>query len=288
MNSKSLIVFFIPLLALFFVLMGSLFTVQQTQQTLVLEFGKLLRVIKEPGLYVKIPFLQNVRSYDNRILDFDLSSIPATLGDQKRLLVDTFARYRIVDPALFYRTVENEQGAEQRLRILNQSIALSVLGQVKLTDVLSPKRATISKSIRDQMNIAAKAFGIEVVDLQLRGTDLPPENSEAIFNRMISERKQEAQEFRSRGDEISQEIKSTADKERTIILAEATKQSEIIRGGGDAYVTKKAAEVYGKDEKAIGFYDFYRSINAYEAALTPETTTLILSPQDSFFKHLSR
>jgi len=285
MNSRSLIVFSIPLLVLFGILMGSLFIVQQTQQTLVLEFGKLVRVIKKPGLYFKIPFLQNVRSYDNRILDFDLSAIPATLADQKRLLVDTFARYRIMDPALFYRTVQNEVGAEQRLRILNQSIALGVLGQITLTDVLSPKRATISKAIRDQMNVAAKAFGIEVVDLQLRGTDLPPENSEAIFNRMISERKQEAQEFRSRGDEISQEIKATADKERTIILAEATKQSEIIRGQGDAYVTGKAAATYGKD---IGFYDFYRSLNAYKASLNSATTTFILSPKDSFFKYLSR
>jgi len=285
MKSKSLIVFAIPLLVLLGILMSSLFVVQQTQQTLVLEFGKLIRVIKEPGLYAKIPFLQNIRSYDKRILDFDLAAIPATLADQKRLLVDTFARYRIVDPALFYRTVMNEEGAEQRLRILNQSIALSVLGQVKLTDVLSSKRAEISKAIRDQMNTAAKAFGIEVVDLQLRGTDLPIENSEAIFNRMISERKQEAQEFRSRGDEIAQEIKATADKERTIILAEATKLAETIRGQGDAYVTEKAAATYGKD---IKFYDFYRSLNAYKAALNNETTTFILSPKDDFFKYLSR
>ena len=285
MNPKSFIVFSIPALVLFGILMGSLFTVQQTQQTLVLEFGKLIRVIKEPGLYAKIPFLQNVRNYDNRILDFDLSSIPATLADQKRLLVDTFARYRIVNPALFYRTVMNEEGAEQRLRILNQSIALGVLGQVKLTDVLSPKRSEISKSIRDQMNVAAKAFGIEVVDLQLRGTDLPVENSEAIFNRMISERKQEAQEFRSRGDEMAQEIKATADKERTIILAEATKQSEIIRGQGDGYVTEKAGLTYGK---ASGFYDFYRSVNAYKAALNNETTVFILSTKEDFFKYLSR
>src|SRR3989338_9819737 len=186
MNPKSLIVFAIPALVIIGVLFGSVFVVQQTQQTLVLEFGKLVRVIKSPGLYFKIPFIQDVRSYDTRILDFDLSSIPATLADQKRLLVDTFARYRIVDPALFYRTVLNEEGAEQRLRILNQSIALGVLGQVKLTDVLSPKRAEISKTIRNQMNTAAKAFGIEIVDLQLRGTYLPIENSEAIFNRMIS------------------------------------------------------------------------------------------------------
>lgn len=285
MNPRSLIVFSIPALVLLGILMGSLFVVQQTQQALVLEFGKLKRVIKEPGLYVKIPFLQNTRSYDNRILDFDLSSIPATLADQKRLLVDTFARYRIVDPALFYRTVLNEEGAEQRLRILNQSIALSVLGQVNLSDVLSPKRNEISKMIRDQMNTAAKAFGIEVVDLQLRGTDLPSENSEAIFNRMISERQQEAQEFRSRGDEMAQEIKATADKERTIILAEATKQSEIIRGQGDAFVTEKAGTIYGKD---IEFYDFYRSLNAYKAALNKETTTYILSPKDKFFKYLNR
>ncbi len=285
MNPKSLIIFIIPFLVICGILLGSLFVVQQTQQTLVLEFGKLIKVIKEPGLYVKIPFLQNVRNYDNRILDFDLSAIPATLADQKRLLVDTFARYRIVDPALFYRTVMNEEGAEQRLRILNQSIALSVLGQVKLTDVLSPKRTEISKTIRDYMNTAAKAFGIQVVDLQLRGTDLPPENSEAIFNRMISERKQEAQEFRSRGDEAAQEIKATSDKERTIILAEATKKSEIIRGQGDAYVTEKAASIYGKD---ITFYDFYRSLRAYVAALNSETTTFILSPKNDFFKYLNR
>jgi membrane protease subunit HflC len=135
------------------------------------------------------------------------------------------------------------------------------------------------------MDVAARAFGIQVVDLQLRGTDLPPENSEAICNRMISERKQESQEFRSRGDEMAQEIKSTADKERTIILAEATKQSEIIRGQGDAYVTEKAASIYGKD---IQFYDFYRSLNAYKAALNTETTTFILSPKDDFFKYLNR
>lgn len=285
MNSKSLIVFTIPILVVFGILMGSLFVVQQTQQTLILEFGKLIRVIKDPGLYVKIPFLQNIQSYDNRILDFDLASIPATLADQKRLLVDTFARYRIIDPALFYRTVQNVEGAEQRLRILNQSITLGVLGQVRLTEVLSPKRSEISKTIRDQMDVAARAFGIQVVDLQLRGTDLPPENSEAICNRMISERKQESQEFRSRGDEMAQEIKSTADKERTIILAEATKQSEIIRGQGDAYVTEKAASIYGKD---IQFYDFYRSLNAYKAALNTETTTFILSPKDDFFKYLNR
>ncbi|MBY0293080.1 MAG: protease modulator HflC [Alphaproteobacteria bacterium] len=285
MNSKSLIVFTIPILVVFGILMGSLFVVQQTQQTLILEFGKLIRVIKEPGLYIKIPFLQNIQNYDNRILDFDLASIPATLADQKRLLVDTFARYRIIDPALFYRTVQNVEGAEQRLRILNQSITLGVLGQVRLTDVLSPKRSEISKTIRDQMDVAARAFGIQVVDLQLRGTDLPPENSEAICNRMISERKQESQEFRSRGDEMAQEIKSTADKERTIILAEATKESEIIRGQGDAYVTEKAASIYGKD---IQFYDFYRSLNAYKAALNTETTTFILSPKDDFFKYLNR
>lgn len=285
MNPKSLIVFAIPFLVVLSIFMGSFFIVEQTQQVLVLEFGKLVRILKKPGLYVKIPFLQSLRVYDNRILDFDLSSIPATLGDQKRLLVDTFARYRIVNPALFYRTVQNEHGAEQRLRILNQSIALSVLGQIQLIDVLSPKRTAISRLIRDRMNEAAKAFGIEVVDLQLRGTDLPPENSEAIFNRMISERKQEAQEFRSRGDEISQEIKATADKERTIILAEARKYAEKIKGEGDAYVTQKAGAIYGKDPS---FYEFLASLKAYEKALNPETTTLILSPQDSFFKFLNR
>lgn len=285
MNSRSLIVFAIPVLVLLSILMGSLFVVHQTEQALVLEFGKLIRVIKKPGLYLKIPFLQNVRHYDTRILDFDLPEITATLGDQKRLVVDTFARYRIVDPALFYRTVQNEEGAEKRLSILNESIALGVLGQVKLADILSPNRWKIAHGIRDQMNAAAKAFGIAIVDLQLRRTNFPAENMGAIFKRMISERNQEAQGFRSRGDEISQEIKSTADKERTIILAEATKQSEIIRGQGDAYVTETAADTYGKD---VEFFNFYRSLNAYKESLTAATTTFILSPQDRFFKYFNK
>ncbi len=285
MNPKNLIVFAIPGVVILGILMGSLFVVKQTQQTLVLEFGRLIKVIKSPGLYFKIPFIQNTKSYDTRILDFDLSSIAATLKDQKRLIVDTFARYKIVDPILFYRTVVDERGAEQRLRILNQSIALSVLGQVTLSDVLSPKRTEISKTIRDKMNDAAKAFGIEVVDLQLRGTDLPAANSEAIFKRMISERNQEAQEFRSQGDEIAQEIKAKADKDRTIILADANKLSLKIRGEGDAYVTQKAGSVYGKDPK---FYDFYRSLHAYERVLNKDNTTFILSPKDPFFKYFNR
>lgn len=285
MNPRNLIVFAIPGLVILGLVMSSLYVVQQTQQTLVLEFGRLIKIIKSPGLYFKIPFIQNIKSYDNRILDFDLSSIAATLKDQKRLIVDMFARYKIVDPVLFYRTVVDEQGAEQRLRILNQSIALSVLGQVTLSDVLSPKRTEISRTIRDKMSEAAKAFGIEVVDLQLKGTDLPAANSEAIFNRMISERNQEAQEFRSKGDEIAQEIKAKADKDRTIILAEANKISLKTRGEGDAYVTRKAGTVYGKDPK---FYDFYRSLDAYKSALNKETTTFILSPKDTFFRYLNR
>lgn len=255
---------------------------EQGQQALVLQFGRLVHIVKDPGLQFKIPFLQDVVYYDKRILDFDMHDLEATLGDQKRLIVGTFTRYRIAEPEVFYRAVRNEQGAQGRLEGLNSGIVLSVLGKVSLSDVLSTKREEITKKIRDQMNEEAKAFGVQVVDLRLRRTDLPGKNSEAIFSRMISERKQEAQEFRSRGDEMAQEIKSKADKEKTIILAEARKKSQILRGEGDAIVTEISAKAYGNDPE---FFDFYQSLQAYEKGLASDNTTYILSPGNTFFKY---
>jgi len=282
MRQTSLIAYVIPFLVLFFLATSSLFVVDQGSQALVLQFGRLVRIVKDPGLQFKIPFLQDVVYYDKRILDFDMQDLEATLGDQKRLTVGTFTRYRIAEPELFYQTVRNEQGAQGRLEGLNSGIVLSVLGRVSLTDVLSAKRAEVTKEIRDQMNEEAKAFGVQVVDLRLRRTDLPVKNSEAIFSRMISERKQEAQEFRSRGDEMAQEIKSKADKEKTIILAEARKKAQILRGDGDATVTQISAQAYGQDAE---FFDFYQSLQAYEKGLASDTTTYILSPNNAFFKH---
>ena len=282
MRQSSLIAYVIPFLVLFFLATSSLFIVDQGSQALVLQFGRLVRIVKDPGLQFKIPFLQDIVYYDKRILDFDMQDLEATLGDQKRLTVGTFTRYRIAEPELFYQTVRSEQGAQGRLEGLNSGIVLSVLGRVSLTDVLSTKREEITKEIRDQMNEEAKAFGVQVVDLRLRRTDLPAKNSEAIFSRMISERKQEAQEFRSRGDEMAQEIKSKADKEKTIILAEARKKAQILRGDGDATVTQISAQAYGQDAE---FFDFYQSLQAYEKGLASDNTTYILSPNNGFFKH---
>lgn len=282
MRQTSLIAYVIPFLVLFFLATSSLFIVDQGSQVLVLQFGRLVRIVKDPGLQFKIPFLQDVVSYDKRILDFDMLDLEATLGDQKRLIVGTFTRFRIAEPELFYQTVRNEQGAQGRLEGLNSGIVLSVLGRVSLADVLSVKREEITKIIRDQMNEEAKAFGVQVIDFRFRRTDLPGKNSEAIFSRMISERKQEAQEFRSRGDEMAQEIKSKADKEKTIILAEARKKAQILRGDGDATVTKITAQAYGQDAE---FFDFYQSLQAYEKGLASDNTTYILSPNNEFFKH---
>ncbi|MEB3702005.1 Modulator of FtsH protease HflC [Candidatus Bealeia paramacronuclearis] len=282
MRQNSLIAYIVPLLIVFFLATSSFFIVGQGQQALVLQFGRLVRIEKDPGLQFKIPFMQDIIYYDNRILDFDMQALEATLGDQKRLTVDTFTRYRIAEPEIFYRTVRNEQGAKARLEGLNSGIVLSILGKVKLSDVLSAKREEITKQIRDQMNTEAKDFGVQVVDLRLRRTDLPVKNSEAIFSRMISERKQESQEFRSRGDEMAQEIKSKADKEKTIILADARKQSQILRGEGDAIVTDISAQAYGQDPE---FFDFYQSLQAYEKGLASDSTTYILSPTNTFFKY---
>lgn len=283
MRKNSLIAYAIPFLILFFLGTSSFFIVEQGQQALVLQFGRLVHIVKAPGLQFKIPFLQDVLYYDNRILDFDMQALEATLGDQKRLTVDTFTRYRIAEPEIFYRTVRNEQGAKARLEGLNSGIVLSILGKATLTDVLSVKREEITKKIRDQMDVEAKAFGVQVVDLRLRRTDLPVKNSEAIFSQMISKRKQEAQEFRSRGDEMAQGIKSEADKDKTIILADARKKSQILRGEGDAIVTQISAKAYGQDPE---FFDLYQSLQAYEKGLASETTTYILSPTNSFLKYL--
>ncbi len=282
---RKVVVFAIPALALTLLAGASIYTIQEGHQAIILEFGRLVNIEKEPGLKFKIPFVQDVISYDRRILDFDINEFPVILRDQKRLLVSTFSRYRIASPETFYKTVRSEQGARDRLKFLNESFVLSVLGKYALSDVLSPKRDKIAKEIMAELNKASLDFGIEIVDLRLWRTDLPAQNSEAIFNRMISEREQEAQEFRSKGEEISREIKAQADRERTVLVADAQKQSEITRGQGDAEAVRLAAAAFGADE---AFFNFYQAMRTYNDALTPETTTYILSPKGDFFKHFNK
>jgi membrane protease subunit HflC len=266
-------------------LLGSYFTVAQTQQALVLQLGEFKRLVSEPGLHFKIPFVQNVVYYDRLILSAEPPTEEVIAFDQKRLVVDGFARYRIADPLQFYQSVGTEQAARLRLDSIVSASLRRVLGNVTIASVLSDERARIMRQVTEETRAQAKAFGIEVLDVRLRRADLPEENSKAIYGRMQSERSREAQEFRAEGEEVSKRIRSTAERERTIIIAEAQRQSEILRGQGEAETVTTYAEAFGKDKD---FFAFYRSLQAYRDALTGSNTTFVLSPDSDFFRFLEK
>lgn len=281
------------------ILLSSSFVVNQTEQALILQFGKPERVIKEAGLNFKLPFIQNVEYFDNRLLDFDAQSNEVIASDQKRLIVDAFVRYRITDPLRFKQTVGNEMTMRSRLNPILESSLRQVLGGVPLSDVLSEKRSDIMAHIRNLVNLQAMGqkveggadnitkggFGIEVVDVRIKRADLPTANSEGIYKRMQTEREREAKEFRAKGSEDAQKIRSQADKERTIILAEANKKAEITRGEGDGTATKIFADSFGKDQD---FFQFYRSLQAYKNTLDKKDTTIIMSPDNEFLKFMEK
>ncbi len=285
--------------AIFIVLYSSMFVVNQTEQALILQFGKPERVIKEPGLNFKLPFIQNVEYFDNRLLDYDAQSNEVIAADQKRLIVDSFVRYRITDPLRFKQTVGNEMTMRSRLNSILESSLRQVLGGVPLSAVLSEKRAEIMEDIKNLVNLQAMGqkieggadnitkggFGIEVIDVRIKRADLPPANSEGIYKRMQTEREREAKEFRAKGSEDAQKIRSQADKERTIILAEANKKAEITRGEGDGQATRIFADSFGKDQD---FFQFYRSMQAYRNALDKKDTTIMMSPDNEFLKFMEK
>ena len=260
---------------------SSLFTVHQAEQALVLQFGEPRRVIQKPGLNVKIPFVQDVRYLDYRLLEFDAPAEEMILSDQKRLVVDAFALYRIADPLLFYQSVGTEAVARTRLGSIVNAATRRTLGSVPLSTVVSKERASIMSEIRDTVNTEAKPLGINVVDVRMKRADLPDENSQAIFRRMQTEREREAKEFRAQGAEVGQRIRSRADKEKTILLAEAKKNAQILRGQGDGEAVRIFAEAFGQD---VDFFSFYRSMQAYREALSSDDTTMVLSPDSDFFK----
>ena len=266
------------------VLFNSFYTVSEAQQALVIQFGDVKQQVREPGLKFKMPFVQEVRILDKRILDLDVPAEEVIASDQKRLVVDAFARFKIIEPKMFYITVNNEAVARQRLQSLINANLRRVLGNVQFSAVLSEQRAVLMQKIRDSVNTEAKGFGINVVDVRIRRADLPEENSQAIYQRMQTERKQEAQQYRAQGAEEAQRIKSNADRQRTVLLSEANKQSEILRGEGDAQATRIYAEAYGRDPD---FFDFYRSMEAYKKALGQKDTTMVLSPDSDFLKYLT-
>ncbi len=261
---------------------GSVYTVYETQQALVLQFGRFIRTVTEPGLHFKLPFLQNVVYIDRRVLDFDAPAEEVILGDQKRLVVDAFARYRIVDAQRFYQAVRDEDGLRRRIDTVLDASMRKVLGETPLFTVLSADRASLMDRIEADANSRVKSFGVDVVDVRIKRADLPPENSEAIYRRMQTEREREAKELRAQGYELGQRIRASADRERRVIIAEAQKKAQIVRGQGDGEATRIFAESFGQD---IDFFSFYRSMQAYRDSLADENTSFVLSPDSEFFRY---
>ena len=259
----------------------SIFIVKEINQAIVLQFGDPKRIISKPGINFKIPFIQNVVFLDKRILNLDAPPEEVIASDQKRLIVDAFARFQIIDPLKFYISVGNERVARSRLSTIINSRIRSVLGTQRLQTLLSEDRTKQMALIQDGVNNEAEKFGIKIVDVRIKRADLPQANSDAIYRRMQTEREREAKEFRAKGAEMAITITSTADKEVTVILAEAEKQSQIMKGEGDGLRNKIFAEAFGQDPE---FFAFYRAMQAYEKALIGGETSLILSPDSEFFK----
>lgn len=266
------------------VLLSALFTVHQTQQALVLQFGDPKRVVTEPGLHVKLPFIQNAIYIDRRVLDHDAPAREVILGDQKRLVVDSFARYRIVDPLRFYQSVGSEELLRGQIAPILDASLRKVLGEVPLFTVLSEDRVSLMNRIKNQANEEVDQYGIEILDVRIRRADLPPENSQAIYRRMQTEREREAKELRAQGAELAARIRARADRERRVLIAEAQREAQIIRGEGDGQAVEIFAQAFGQD---VDFFTFYRSMQAYRESLGDANTSFVLSPDSEFFRYFS-
>lgn len=264
-------------------ILSSTFRVDEREQGLVLQFGEVIRVADTPGLYVKLPFVQEVAFYEDRILPVETSELEVTPADERRLIVDAFARWRISDVVRFRQAAQTEFQARQRLsKILNDSLR-QVLGSVNQADVLSPERAVLMQRIRDVARQQSLNLGVEIVDVRIRRADLPAQNLNATFARMEAERQREAADERARGKERAQELRARADREATELTSDAQRQSDIIRGEADAERNRIFAEAFGRDEE---FFAFYRSLRAYERALQGQNSTLVISPDSEFFDYL--
>jgi membrane protease subunit HflC len=262
----------------------SLFIVHVNEQAIVLEFGKPVRIINEPGLFWKIPVVQTVDYFDKRILDLDTAPQEVTASDQKRIVVDAFARYRITDPLLFYQTVRDERNVRSRLGPIVESALRRVLGGSTFQDVVRDKREELMKRIAKTVNEEGKEFGLEVVDVRIKRADLPEQNSKNIFDRMRAERQREAAEFRAEGAAQGNRIRADADRQVTIIKADATREGERTRGEGDAERNRIFAEAFGRDPD---FFAFYRSMQAYEQGIKSSDTRMLLTPEGEFFRYFN-
>ena len=273
-------VIFIILLLIF----NTFFVVDQRKQALVLQFGKVIKTINKAGISYKIPLVQNAIFFDKRIIDLALPEQEVIASDQKRLLINAFAKYKIIDPVKFYTTVVNNQGLANKLAGILDSSLRQVIGEISLNELLTENRGDIMKDIKDVVSDSSEIFGIEIVDVRIMRTDLPKENSDAIYARMQTEREKEAKEIRAKGAQEAQKIKAEADKQKTIIEAEAKKDADIVRGEAEAEANKIYANSFGKDPE---FADFYRSMQAYQKSLLNDNnkTKMIISPDGEFFKY---
>ena len=280
--SRFSIILLVMLVAIAGIMSSSLFVVNETQQALVVQFGEPKRTVSEPGLKFKYPFIQDVIFFEKRVLSF----IPdegeeAILNDQKRIKVDTYARFKIVNPLRFYQSVRNEVEARKQLDTIVDSALREELGRRGLKEILSEQRNLITKNIRDQVNIKARTLGMEIIDVQIRRADYPEVTSQAIYARMISERERIAREFRATGEEEAQKIRATAEKQRVVTVAEGARKSQEIRGSGDAQAIKIYAEAFGQD---ADFFSFYRSMEAYKKSFGQDDT-MVINPTGDFFKY---
>jgi membrane protease subunit HflC len=282
MRRNSLGIIAVLVILAIIVAYGSLFTVYQTKQALVVRLGDPVAIIPDPGLHVKLPFVDTVIDIDNRILDLENPAQEVFASDQRRLMIDAFARYRIKDPLRFYQTVSNVEGANLRLSSLLNAALRRVLGEATLIDVVRYERSALMAKVREQLDTEARGFGIEVVDARIRRADLPEQNSQAVYERMKTKRQQQAAEIRGEGSQKAQEIRAKADRDVTVLVAEATSKAEQTRGQGDAERNRIFADAYSKDPD---FFAFYRSMQAYETGLRPNDTRLVLRPDTDFFKY---
>jgi membrane protease subunit HflC len=282
--SRPLLALIAALIVLFVVADASLFTVDQTEQVLITQFGDPVKVITEPGLHTKTPFVQTVIPFDKRLLNLELPGEQVILGDQRRLVVDTFTLFRITDPLLYYQSVGTvEDGIRGRLNSIVSASLRRVLANNKLLDVLSAKRDQIMATIRDQVNVEMKGFGVAIVDVRIRRADLPDENTKAVLSRMQSERQRVAAQARAEGAEASARIRADAERERTVLLAEARATADRLRGEGEAEATRTYAKAYEQDTR---FFAYWRTLQAYREAFDTGNSRLVLTPDNEFLRYL--
>jgi len=283
MNINKIYYITIGALVALMLLSGSLFSVDQRQNAVVFQFGEAVRVVENPGLNIKIPFIQNVQFFDKRILDVKAEAKELTASDEKRVIVDAFAKFKIVNTVEFIKTVHHYQGAALRLNKILESAMRTVIGKVPLNTLLTEERSKLMLQIRDLVYSEAKNFGVEVIDVRILKADLPPENSASIYTRMQTDREKEANQIRAEGHEEAARIRSKADKEAKIILANAYMGSQKTKGLGDAEAAHLYSQAYSRDPE---FFKFYASLNTYKASLPKENTQFVLSPDSEFFKYL--